>query len=110
MGPGFAFPALEAGGLKFSRRYEKGSEGRLRFVAELAPAIVATADAAPGGEAPGGASDRGGEVLLTPLEPAWIAAALGDAGFAPPSFSSGWEGGSFDASRDLYLVAVTGPA
>jgi SAM-dependent methyltransferase len=105
VGPGFAFPKLEAGGLRFSRRYEAGGGGLLRFVAALS-----APGEAPGDEAASEAGRRVGEVLLTPLEPAWIADALVDAGFAPPSFISGWEGGSFDADRDLYLICLARPA
>jgi len=100
VGPGFAFPELSAGGLRFRRRYEAGPGGLLRFVASLEPAGAA------GGPVARGVSEGGGEVLLAPLEPAWLARALGEAGFAPPRSFSGWEGGGFEEGRDLYLLAI----
>ena len=91
VGPGFAFPELSAGRLRFRRRYEAGAAGALSFVTELSEE--------------GGESSRH-DLPLEPLEPDWLLGALREAGFAPPALSPGWGGGDFEADRDLYLLLV----
>ncbi len=97
VGPGYAFPELSAGGAVMRRRYEappREKAGLLRFVVSL--------------EKNGRAET--GETLLEPIPPSRLAALLGEAGFAPPTLSSGWAGRPFDEGSDPYLIAVARPA
>ncbi len=105
LGPGFAFPDIEARGLRFKRGYEAGPAGTLLFVTELSRSAEGVDDAMCE-TILGGEKSARGELLLEPMEPTWLDAALGEAGFAPPRLFSGWEGGPFEADRDLYLVAA----
>jgi hypothetical protein len=93
VGPGFVFPELAAGGAVMRRSYRAGppeQPGTLRFVVEL--------------ERDGGV--QGAETLLIPLGPAQIGSLLGEAGFAPPRRLAGWDGGAFEADRDLYCITI----
>jgi len=90
IGPGYAFPSAAARGRRFERRYEAGPAGKLRFLVDL----IGERDA------------RHTELLLSPLTPEWLLAALGDAGFGPPRLSGGWDGAPFDAGLHSYLVVA----
>jgi len=105
VGPGFAFPDIEARGLRFRRRYEAGPAGRLRFVTELSRSGKGDDDALCETVLGGERSATSG-LLLEPMEPSWLREALVREGFGTPSLHAGWDGGPFDEDRDLYLVAV----
>lgn len=92
LAPGFSFPVLEAGGLRFSRRYEASTEGpeTLAFIAEL--------------ESAAGSVERN-EVTLNRLGPDGLATSAREAGFGEPSLYSGWEGGA-RGGGELSYVAV----
>jgi SAM-dependent methyltransferase len=93
VGPGFAFPDIEAEGATMRRRYLEpppGSPGLLRFVVELAR---------------DGETARG-EALLAPLPPRLIGSMLAEAGFSSLARYSGWVGDLFEEDRDLFCVFV----
>jgi glycine/sarcosine N-methyltransferase len=95
IGPGFVFPELSAQGAVMRRSYQSPppeQAGTLRFVVELET----------------GAGVQVSETPLLPLAPARIEELLAEAGFAPPSRISGWDGAAFDEGRDLYCVTVAG--
>ena len=93
VGPGYAFPPIEAGGAALRRGYEPGppeSPDAIRFVVELTKH---------------GRTERA-ETLLRPLAPRRIASMLEEARFARPELFSGWDGRLFDEGGDPYLLAV----
>ncbi|MDQ7797008.1 MAG: class I SAM-dependent methyltransferase, partial [Spirochaetia bacterium] len=75
IGPGFAFPEISAGNVRFSRRYAPGpAPGSLSFLTRLRIECEIYEDT----------------TVLYPISPSTLAALLGRAGFSHIDFYSGW--------------------
>lgn len=91
IGPGYRFPEIHSGNLKFSRNYEAGAEpGTLSFVTRFA-------------QGSGESSDR---TVLHGHTHAMVRKWLAEAGFREFTMWSGWDGTSFNPLQDTYLVLV----
>lgn len=91
IGPGFVFPDMSAGNVRFSRRYEQGPVPEsLSFVTRLRIECEIHED----------------RTVLYPLSPRGLQALLSERGFERIDWYSGWNLKPFDAGKDMYCICV----
>ncbi len=94
MGPGFVFPDISAGNVRFSRRYMEGPvSGSLSFQTTLRIECEVYEDA----------------TVLYPLAPQNLELLLLESGFSTVEYYAGWDLAPFKPNTDMYCISVARP-